>query len=94
MTLMIPLVRLLLVVLPVPVSSPLSLVRIKMALAIDLVVRVITVFVRRWRETTCVVRWSAIRTFVRHVAPAASASLTSRPTSCSAFFVAFFCRVF
>ena len=53
---MIPLLRLLLVVLLGPVSSPLSIVRINMARAIGLVVRAITVSVRRWRETTCVVR--------------------------------------
>ena len=60
-----------------------------LTLAIDVVVRVITVSVRTSRETTCVVRWSAI-TIVRHVAPAADASLTSRFITFSALFVAFF----
>ena len=60
-----------------------------MALAKVLVVRLISMSVRRWRETTFVVRWSA-RTFVRHVAPAAAASLTSLSISAPAFFGAFF----
>ena len=85
-----------------PVLSPLGLLDSVMALGILLVDRLMSVSVRRWRETTCVVRWSArtfvrhvapgwsARTFVRHVAPAADASLTSRSISYSAFFVAFF----
>ena len=68
--------------------NPLSLLRSKMALAKVLVVRLINVSVRRWRETTFVVRWSA-RTFVRHVAPAAAASLPSLSISAPALFVAF-----
>ena len=59
-----------------------------LTLAIDVVVRVITVSVRTLRETTCVVRWSG-RTLVRPVAPAADASLTSQLIAFSAFFVAF-----
>ena len=51
--------------------------------------RLIGVTVTRWRETTSDVRWSAI-TIVRHVAPAADASLTSRFITFSALFVAFF----
>ena len=49
-----------------------------------------TTCVVRWR---CVVRWSA-RTFVRHVAPAADATLPSRSISCFAFFVALFVAFF
>ena len=55
--------------------------------------RLISVTVRRWRETTSDVRWSAI-TIVRHVAPAADASLTSRFINFSALFVAFFVAFF
>ena len=70
-----------------PVLSPLSLLCSVMALAIGLVVRLMSVSVRRWRETMFVVRWSA-RTFVRHVAPAAAASLASLSTSAPDFFLA------
>ena len=73
-----------------PVSRlPQSLLRSKMALAKGLVVRLISVTVRRWRETTSDVRWSAL-TIVRHVAPAADASLTSRFITFSALSVAIF----
>ena len=92
-TLMKPLLGLLLVLLLlVPYSKPLSLVgssSSNLTLAIDVVVRVITVSVRTSRETTCVVRWSAL-TIVRHVAPAADASLTSRFITFSAWSVASF----
>ena len=91
-TLMKPLLGLLLVLLLlVPYSKPLSLVgsSSNLTLAIDVVVRVITVSVRTSRETTCVFRWSAL-TIVRHVAPAADASLTSRFITFSAWSVAIF----
>ena len=95
-TLMKPLLGLLLVLLLlVPYSKPLSLVgsSSNLTLAIDVVVRVITVSVRTSRETTCVVRWSAL-TIVRHVAPAADASLTSRFITFSAWSVAIFVAFF
>ena len=91
--LMKPLLGLLLVLLLlVPYSKPISLVgssSSSLTLAIDVVGRVITVFVRTLRETTFGFRWTAL-TIVRHVAPAADASLTSRFITFVAWSVAMF----
>ena len=76
-----------------PVMSPLGLLQSVMALAIGLVDRLMSVSVRRWRETrfvgwretTSVVRWTA-PTFLLPIAPAAAASLASLSISAPAAF--------